>query len=156
MKKLFLLLAINLMVVTLFGKDFSKLSTIKMKTRSDYQKEESQALSCANFILDNPIKNNDIQRLYASRFILRWMSGTPDYTFTFGKEISKIAKPKNLDLMSIYVASMVKIALNNPEVKLPIDEMVKKAMKSFAKYCAKPENHVKLNRSLKKLIKEYE
>ena len=57
-------------------------------------------------------EKDNLDRLKSLQFIIKWMSGTPDYTFTLDNITSKVTKG-NDDLLGIYMACMVKYCLEN-------------------------------------------
>ena len=70
--------------------------------KSDYKEQESSVLYCANYVLDNPLVEEDIKRQVSTQFILKWMTGTPDYTFSLGEEFAKLGRQR-LDVGKVMV-----------------------------------------------------
>lgn len=55
------------------AQDFSSLQNIEIKTKEECRSYDSKALECANYILSTP-NGSDMNRLYASSFIIKWMT----------------------------------------------------------------------------------
>jgi hypothetical protein len=153
MKKIILTLILNLFIISLFGQDYSKLSNETFKSPQSYKNGEEKVLECSNFILNNPYNKNDLNRLNALQYILKWMEGTPDYTFSIGEESMKLTKGKP-ELMSIYFAAMVKIVLENPDLKSNNNEIQQKAKEKIVEYCSNSENGIKPTKEIKKILKQ--
>jgi tellurite resistance protein len=79
------------------------------------------------------------------------MTGTPDYTFSLGGNISK-AVANNEDLLGVYMAAMAKYALENSAVAKDEKKVNLEATKMMLAYCEDEKNNVKLNKTLKKMI----
>jgi hypothetical protein len=89
----------------------------------------------------------------AFTYLMRWMTGSPDYNFDIDETATNISKV-NEDLLVIYLAAMCKYALENKE-----SAKVKKAVrlntvKTVLAYCK--AQSVKLSGELKKLDKANE
>src|SRR5689334_5476215 len=108
MRKLFLLL---LLVLSGFHKTFAQTlpdyDQIKLEVKSDYQTAEPSVMQAANYILSTPFDKNDLARLKSLQFIIKWMSGTPDFGFSLDDATNKIVKG-NDDLLGIYMTCMTK------------------------------------------------
>jgi hypothetical protein len=124
---------------------------IRLEQGSDYKPAEPAVLQAANYILSTPIAKDDVKRLLSLRFLLRWMTGTPDYTFSLGGNISKAAA-NNEDLLGVYMAAMAKYALENSAVAKDEKKVNLEATKMMLAYCEDEKNNVKLNKTLKKMI----
>jgi hypothetical protein len=81
MKKNFLLIAFVFAVSFVSAQDFTQLIDIEIKTAEQCRSYDSSAWQCANYIIDNPNKAEDINRLSAITFLMKWMASTPDYNF---------------------------------------------------------------------------
>ena len=138
-----------------FSQDFSNLESIKMKSKKDYGKNESKVLECATYLLSNPVKENELSRINATKFIMRWMEGTKDYSFALGREFMELTGGES-DLLNIYFASLVKVALESDAETIDPAKINEQGKEAYLDYCAEPENGVKPPSAVKKLLKKRE
>ena len=133
-----------------FCQTLPNFDEIKLEQASDYKTAETNAIQAATYILTTPFEEKDLNRLNSLAFIIKWMSGTPDYTFTLDNVASKVTKG-NDNLLGIYMACLTKYCLENKESAK--DEKVIKlnSIKMLLAYCEKPGNNIKLTKQLKKL-----
>jgi hypothetical protein len=153
MKTAILIIVILFSVKTAFSQVYSKLEKVKLSAPSDYAKNDTVVIDCANFILSGSPKFNETNKLYAIQFILRWMEGTPDYTFTIGPDFLELTDGKP-ELSQIYIASLVKATLDHKNEDLYLDAINEKARNNYVDYCAKPENRVRKSKAVKNILKE--
>jgi hypothetical protein len=141
-------------ISTSHAQDYSKLDTIKLKDKSDFVKNENLIIECSNYLLNSPIKaiDSDRNHLKALQFIMRWMEGTPDYTFNIDETIAKATK-SNPALLGIYMASMSKYVLENKDNSSDDNEVMYNSYLIFIKYCEDATKYVKQNKIIKELIK---
>ena len=150
---LFAILTIGLFHLAV-AQDYSNLEKLQLNSKADYEKAEGQALECSNYLLNSPVKMvlKDLNHLYALQFLMKWMGGTPDYTFDIDKTITEITKSKS-DLLGIYMAAMTKYVLENKDSSHDADAIKYNAFMTFITYCENENNNVKQNKQLKELIK---
>lgn len=150
MKKIFCLVLTLFSVAFAFSQTIPNYNQIKLDKAEDYKMADTFALQAANFLLLNPIDKVENDRLSSSQFLLKWMTGTPDYRFTFG-ESTKILND-DIDLMGIYLASTVKFCLENKSLSKDQDKVKIGTWQILLSYCDDHNNNVKLTKKLKKLI----
>jgi hypothetical protein len=151
MKKLLLIL----LFVTLTGKIFAQVvppfDQYKLDTDSDYKAADSLVLQTADYLLSTPINQNESTRLRAGHFVMLWVEGTPNYTFSLEQNAIRYLSD-DVDLMLLYVTSMAKYALvahsNDPKVNTI------NGVKVLLAYINNPANNVKIGKGLKKLSDE--
>jgi hypothetical protein len=149
MKKL-LLLAFLLASFFSFAQTQPDYQNIRLEEKGDYKPADSFALKAASYVLSTPFEKDDINRLRALSFVIRWMSGTPDYGFTIDESVSKMIKG-NDDLLGLYMAAMAKFCLENPS-SAKDDKLVKlNAIKLLLAYCDNKDNNMKMTKKLEKL-----
>lgn len=150
MKKLLFLfwaLATTTFLYAQIGPDYSQ---IKLDKPDDYRAANTFALMAANTLLSSPVDKDKSDRLSCQKFLLKWMSGTPDYGFIWGNNEKLLNN--NIDLMTIYAASMVKFRLENKVESIDQEKIKIGSWKILLAYCDIPGNDVKLTKKLKKLI----
>lgn len=153
MKKVIVLILINFICNAAFAQNFSELAAAKFESVASYKTAEEQVLTCANYLFDNPTNIAEVKRLNAIQYIIKWMEGTPDYTFELGKNVMELTKGK-MDLMSLYMAAISKVVIENTGEALSSDEIYNRAEKILVEYCAVPENDIKPSKKIKQLLKE--
>lgn len=126
----------------------------KFETKEDYQEAESDILELCNYLLDNPIDQDEILRLDAIRYIMIWMQGTPDYTFNITQEAMDLMGNKTEDLLTIYLAALSKTVLDDAEGNLIDAQVEEQAIDYLIIYCAKESNNVKVPKPIKNEIKK--
>ncbi|MGB5943378.1 MAG: hypothetical protein WBG71_10890 [Leeuwenhoekiella sp.] len=151
MKSVILVTFLSLSTVV-FSQNFKELSKTGFETEASYTEAHTQVLQAANYLFENPADKAEADRLYALGYIINWMQGTPDYTFSISDEATKLTKG-NQDIFGLYWAAMTKAVLENPDKKMSDDEVHEKATDILVAYCANPENNMKPSRKIKKLIK---
>lgn len=125
---------------------------IKLESKADFNTTANDAaLQAANYLLTTPLEKNNINRLKSIQFVIRWMTGTPEYSFTLDEQATKFAK-KNDDLLSLYMAAMTKYVLENKADAKDQNKIKLNAVKLIIIYVKDPNNKVKLNGELKKAI----
>lgn len=148
MKPLFFLL-----LVLLVKGSFAQLpdfENIKLDNKEECTAAEPSALQACNYILSAPYEKKDIVRLKALSFILKWMSATPDFSFTIDETATKSMKG-NDDLLGLYLAAMAKYCLENREAAKDKNKVKLNAVTLVLNYCEDEKNNMKMPKALKKL-----
>jgi hypothetical protein len=149
MKYIFVFLFI-LLNRPVFSQPLPDNTHVSFTQASDYKAAESQILQAAIYMLVNPYNKDDLARLNAIQFIMKWVEGTPDYGFTLGSSNTKIFKDK-MELLSMYIAAMVRYALENPGSAKDPNAVSLNAMSMVLTYCNNPENNLAMTKPMKKL-----
>jgi len=135
------------------GQNFVELANYEFKTAESYQTEKGKVLAAANYLLDNPSNQAELIRLSATQYLLKWMEGTPDYTFHINKDAVDLTKG-NSDLLGLYFAAMTKVVLEDANgTALTEDEIYNKSEGLLVDYCANPDNKMKPSKKIKKILK---
>jgi len=127
---------------------------IKLEKPADYKATEKMALSAATFLLTTPFVEVDADRGSALVFLNNWMSGTKDYQFYLQGYILDISVDKNL--LSLYIAAMVKYTLENKREAVNPIKVEQQASKIVLAYCDDPKNNFKLKKKLRKLLEDHQ
>ena len=85
MRTITLLFIIALTSNLSIGQNFNELANKEFKSAESYKQAEKSVLMCANYLLNNPSDSAELNRLNSLKYILNWMTGTPDYTFYISK-----------------------------------------------------------------------
>lgn len=150
MKKTLVILAL-FVCTTLFAQDFATLDKYELKSDESYVKAEPKVIECSDFLFLNPVKENDINRLQATQFILRWMEGTK-HTFNIDSKVTDLVGDNN-DLFGLYLAGMSKVVILSGTKVLSDAEVHEKTVALLVDYCKKDGNNIKPTKALKKLMK---
>jgi hypothetical protein len=148
MKKSFLLLFV-LLSVSAFSQ--TNYDTVKLKSDADYKAANKYALEAANYVFAVPFDANDMQRVKSIQFVIKWMEGTPDFSFAIDATVMEKIVKGNDDLLGYYMVGMTKYCLENEANAKDIALVKLNTTKMILAYCEKPENNLKLTSALKKL-----
>ncbi|MBP8850321.1 MAG: hypothetical protein KBG80_07175 [Breznakibacter sp.] len=135
------------------AQDFSQLNSYLLVDGADYGKAEPKVKECVNYILSVPIDDQSANRTDALQFIIRWMVGTPDFSFGIGQSAANISK-NDTNLMGLYMVCITKVGLEHREIAKDNGQMDYETIMTLLPYCEKESNNVKLNKELKKMIKQ--
>lgn len=133
-----------------FSQTLPDFDEIKLDKGPDYQVAEPDVMKAADYILSTPFEKNDMNRLKSLQFIIKWMTGTPDYTFGLDETVSKLMKG-NDELLGIYMACMTKYCLENKASSKDGKVVKLNSVKLLLAYCENPDNKMKMTKQLKKL-----
>ncbi len=137
-------------VITCFGQALPDFDAIRLVSPEDFKAAEPSVEEAANYQLTVAFDKNDISRLKALQFIIKWMQGTPDYMFTLDVVADKIIKG-NDDMLGLYMACMSKYCLENKDAGKDAMKVRLGSVKLLLQYCENDSNKVKMNKSLRKL-----
>lgn len=150
MKKSFILIFV-LITSVFYGQDFKLLDNYKFDKAESYNKAEPHVIESANYLFSTPVEENNLNRLVAIQFILKWMEGT-EYTFNLDSKVMDLVGD-NQDLLGLYMAGMSKVVLENKSTKLSDDEIYDGVVALLVGYCKNKENNLKPTKNLKKAMK---
>lgn len=151
MKKAIIIICSLFFYQLILAQDYSELQKVEIKTKEECRSYDGKALECANYILNTP-NNADINRLYASSFIFKWMTSTPDYIFELGDWNTKLSNKKDY-MQGVFTAAMVKFALENKATDK--NEIKYGSYKILAEYCSKENNIQDPSKEMKKMVEAY-
>jgi hypothetical protein len=135
---------------TLFAQTTTDYDKVKLETAADCKAADPLALEASNYLLSTPYEKDNLTRLQSISFIIKWMSATPDYSFSLDEVASKIMKG-NDDLLGLYMAAMTKYCLEN-KASAKDGKLVKlNALTYVLNYCENEKNNMKMTKQLKKL-----
>lgn len=130
--------------------------SIILEKKEDYTANaDDAALQAARYLLTHPIEKDNLDRLKCMAYVIKWMSGTPHYTFSLDEQATRFAK-KNDDLLVLYMAAMARFALENKADAKDEEKVKLNAVQSIVEYARNKDNKVKLNSELKKAIEAYD
>lgn len=112
MKKLFGILILSTLTISLFAQDFSVPNNYIMKQKEDYKKYEGDVLKAIDWLIQTPVDDQKEKRLEVNRFFIVWLTGTPDISLEIKSEIITFSK-KNPELLVIFMGGWTKYALES-------------------------------------------
>lgn len=123
---------------------------IKLGNATECKAAEGAALTAAKYLFTTPFSDENLPRVKSLKFIIQWMSATPDYKFTLDKVTEKVTKG-NDNLMGLYMAGMTKYVLENPSPEPDPDVIKVKSVEILLDYCGNPSNNMKMTKQIKSL-----
>lgn len=152
MKRLIISLVSVFFISAAYCQTLPDFSSIKLESKQDYDSNANNAAwRASNYLLTKPIEKDNITRLLCTQYLLKWMTGTPDYNFSLEEKAIKFAKKDN-DLLGLYMAAMCKYSLENKAAASDTKQVEINALKTVIQYAKDPNNNVKMNKELMKLI----
>jgi hypothetical protein len=138
----------------MYAQTLPNFDLIKLEKAPDFKLAEPYALQTANYILSNPFKKDDKDRMNSLRFMGKWMTGTPDYSFAIGDIEDKIGKDN--DLLALFMVSKAKYILENKASAKDAKLVKLNAMILLLNYCSNKDNTIRMTKQLKKLAEAKE
>jgi hypothetical protein len=150
MKKLFFICWLCVSVsAALFAQSPPAFDQVKLKKNRDFKAAQPIVQQTADYLLSTPIDKDTARRLHSAEFLMKWMEGTNDYTFTLTENTTKYYS-NDINLMAVYIAALCKAAIaEKPNIdtkKLDIN-----AVKILLGYAGNTANDVKWTKDLKDL-----
>ena len=128
----------------------SQYDYIPLTNAKEYRKAEPQVILAADYVYSSPIDKDNVYRGEATKFVMKWMGGTSDYSFTPDKTVSKVTNGNN-ELYGLYFVCMAKYALEKGK-GIDREELKLSAYALLATYCENPANKCVIKGEIKKLI----
>jgi hypothetical protein len=150
MRNLFVICFV-ILSTTVFAQSVTDFSKIQLESEADYKAANVYVLEASRFVLSTPYENDNLQRLNATRFVLQWMAGTADFTFSLDATIMDKVVKGNDDLLGLYMICMTKYCLENIDSSKDEKSVKLNAVKLILAYCENPDNNIKMPKPLKKL-----
>jgi hypothetical protein len=152
MKRIIFALLFGLVSNFSFSQTLPDFDGIKLETKEDFNSTaDNAALQASDFLLSTPLEKNNIDRLRSLQYVIKWMSGTPEYSFTLDEQATKFAK-KNDNLLGLYMAAMTKYVLENKADSKDQNKIKLNAVRLIVAYAKDENNKVKISSELKKVI----
>lgn len=148
MKKL--LLATLAFVFCVASNAQSAYTQIKLDAQKDYKSAEKDVLKAANYLFSTKYDEDDLERLYATEFVMKWMAGTPDYTFEINEKFSK-AFAEDPELLNLYMSALAKLAIEKSDKAKDTRYLGLNAVKMVLDYTGKTTNNLRQTTELKKM-----
>lgn len=140
------------MLICLVSLDLMGQSISDFEDKDDFKEAEPLVLKECDYLLSNPIDKDESKRMTSFQYVMKWMEGTPDHTFTVTPEAMNLIGDKS-ELLPIYLSSLTKAALENEAGELSSGQLQAQGIEYLIEYCSKPQNNVKPSKGIKKEIK---
>ncbi len=151
MKRIILVALISVLGLQIYAGDFSKLANVELNTSEQYEAAQEQVLDCCYYLLSTPCDKKDEDRAFATQFIVRWMQGTPEYSFEIEEVVMKMTDEKE-ELLSLYLTCFTKLTLESENPYEDKDQIKHDAMDAFLNYCGNSINKVRPTKEIKKML----
>ena len=146
----YIILFLLIVAQNVFSQNFANYQNITLQTAADYRKIEPQIMLAYELVLSTPVDQKNNNRLDAISFIIRWMSGTPDYSFIMDETLHKVSNGDK-DILGVYFACLVKYALEHGK-NVDRADLRYNSYLMLAQYCENPDNNLKPRGELKYLV----
>ena len=150
MKKILIAVSGIILSFSGYSQDFALLRKINFFSGNDYKRYEKEVHSCADYILKVPV-SGDSNRVLALQTVIKWMRGTPDFTFELDNSVINLTR-KDEKVMGVYMAAMTKYVLENPGISGNPEDVTYHSFLLFLDYCENPANGVLITRRIQKAI----
>ena len=148
MKRLVFICFFLIVAGSSYAQNLPVFGQVKLKKPKDFKVAEPAVLQTDDYVLATPVDQNIAAKTSAAEFLMKWMEGTPDYTFTLDEGTTK-SFLQNTGLVVVYLSYMSRYAIQNkPKTSRLITIS---AIKNLLAYINNPTNHVTLTDDLKAL-----
>ena len=155
MKRIILVALITILGVSGYAGNFATLANIELNTSEQYAEAQEQVLDCCYYLLSTPCDKKDEDRTYATQFIVRWMQGTPEYSFELEEVVKRMTANKE-ELLSLYLTCFTKLTLESENPYEEKAQIKQEAMDAFLNYCGNSINKVRPTKEMKKMLEARE
>jgi hypothetical protein len=128
-----------------------KFDSYHLKATIDLKRAEPDVLKVSNILLNEPSNLAKRLRADAADFLIEWMMATDDYMFGYRGKYNALIEERE-DLGTISCAAQIKYCLEHKVEYSSEPEAEYQIMKLFAQYVANPNNNIKPNKEIKKMI----
>lgn len=130
-------LLLLLFATTGFAQELPNLKQVKLNKKAHFKDAEPTVLKVIGYLFETPIDSKSSNRHQAGEFLIKWMNGTPAYTFVLEDRETNFFNT-DADLMLAYMAAYTKFTIENPTIK-DQKELVLGAMNIVLPYLNKQE-----------------
>lgn len=146
MKKVILLFLFSINICNAFSQELPNLKNLKLNKTAQFKGTETLVFKVTNYLFQTPIDKKNKSRAEAGQFLLKWMNGTPDYTFYLEEKETNFFNTDS-DLILMYMASLTKFTLDNPTIK-DQKKLILGTMATVLTYLNRQENKTSWSKEL--------
>ena len=155
MNRIILMALITIFGVSGYASNFSGLANIELNTSEQYAEAQEQVLDCCYYLLSTPCDKKDEDRGFATQFIVRWIQGTPEYSFEIEEVVTKMTSDKE-ELLSLYLTCYTKLTLESENPYEEKSQIKQQSIEAFLDYCGNSINKVRPTKEMKKMLEARE
>ncbi len=102
------------LIFSLYGiaQDYSYLEDIRLKKKTDFIDNESTVIKAIDYLMSNPINEDEFNRKACTRFIIKYAEKSPFITMTLDGALLKVYEG-NDGILQMYIGLWLKSAINN-------------------------------------------
>ena len=94
------------------GQDYAYLEDIRLRKKTDFVDNESTVIKAIDYLMSNPIDENEFNRKACTRFIIKYAEKSPFITMTIDASLLKVCE-ENSDILQMYIGLWIKSAIDN-------------------------------------------
>jgi hypothetical protein len=148
MKKILILLSFLCFSLYGWAQQMPDFESIKLETKEDYNETaNSAALAATTYILSHAPNKEDKTLFDAGRYLVTWMLGTPEYTFSMDDIFNKLY---DANVLTVFMASMAEYCMKNKADKDDVEKVTFNTVKRLITYIE--ENKIKVGKNIKRAI----
>jgi len=121
MKKSFLAILLFFWIFSLFSQTLVVPKDYKLEKAEDFDFYQPKVIECIKWIVETPLQQSSDIRQEVNSFLMKWFSGTQKITLNVNKIIQPLVDELDYkyseDLLMIYLGTMAKYMLENPNDK---------------------------------------
>lgn len=137
----------------LTAQEFEVPQQVKLEKPEDYSQYKQAVLSGITWLENTPVQNDKVKRESTSAFLLKYMSGTPDFTIAVMPFQMDLIEA-NPDLLLSFLGGWTRFALENPVQKDNALMANKAGIQSLMKvYVLNKGNGMKKDKKIERLLK---
>ena len=87
MKKSLSFLMVLFLALNIAAQEFEVPKNYVLKNKADYPKYETDVLKAIDWLLQTPINSQPEKRIEVNRFLIMWLTGSPDVSIEIKSEI---------------------------------------------------------------------
>ncbi|MFT5723230.1 MAG: hypothetical protein ACI9JN_000339 [Bacteroidia bacterium] len=114
MKTTIITLLISLFTCQAKAQDFEVPKDYVLESAADYEKYEDAVLDCVDWLMETPANDDLVKRKAANRFLLAWVTGSPNITITLSADVLPYLKTSP-GMLLVYFGGWVKHALEEKD-----------------------------------------
>jgi len=136
-----------------FSQELPNLNHIKLNKKTHFKDLDPLVLKVTNYLFETPVNHKNNSRKEAGQFLIKWMNGTPLYTFLLEEKETNFFNT-DTELMLMYMAALTKFTLENKSVSTQ-KEKILGSMKLVLPYLDKQDDKESWSKDLWQLVDSY-
>jgi len=143
-----LLLCFSLKVI---AQDFEVPKDYKFEKAEDYKSYQEDVISCINWLEKTAVNDQESKRKEASKFLLVWLTGSPDVRIEIGENIVTFIS-SSPDLLMIFMGGWTKYSLETGKIDDKIGGNLA-GIEDVIEFYLKNKEFLKKDKNIEKYIK---